>query len=95
MAKDLRELLEGVFDGYSKLVHEPFKANPTRKGFTDRAVDLVRSSLGREDLLVSASMGQGNWADVPWIGIFNPENTTTATDGLYVVYLYSSVSQRW
>ena len=37
-------------------------------------------------LLVEGSPGQGNWAAVPWISVFDPAITTSATRGYYVVY---------
>src|SRR5205085_6626418 len=39
-------------------------------------------------LLVEGSAGAGNWAAVPWISIFDPAITTSATRGYYVVYLF-------
>lgn len=39
-------------------------------------------------LLVQGSPGQGNWAVVPWISVFDPAITTSATAGHYVVYLF-------
>ena len=41
-------------------------------------------------LLVEGSPGQGNWAAVPWISVFDPAITTSATRGYYVVYLFHS-----
>ncbi len=42
----------------------------------------------RKDLLVKVSIGQGNWATVPWIGFFDSRETDSATHGIYVVYLF-------
>lgn len=39
-------------------------------------------------LVVEGSPGQGNWAAVPWISIFDPAITTSATAGYYAVYLF-------
>lgn len=39
-------------------------------------------------LVVEGSPGQGNWAAVPWISVFDPAITTSATRGYYVVYLF-------
>jgi hypothetical protein len=38
--------------------------------------------------LLRASVGQGNKTKYPWIAIFNKEITTTATKGLYIVFLF-------
>lgn len=39
------------------------------------------------DYKVKGSVGAGVWAAVPWLGIFDPLITTSATRGFYVVYL--------
>jgi len=39
------------------------------------------------DLTVKSSVGAGNWAAVPWLAFFDPIETTSATSGIYVVYL--------
>ena len=36
------------------------------------------------------SIGQGNYAEIPWICIFNTRITTTATKGIYIVILYTA-----
>ena len=38
--------------------------------------------------MVTGSVGQGNWAMIPWICIFDRSITTTATKGVYIVYLF-------
>lgn len=42
-----------------------------------------------EGLVAKGSAGAGNWAAVPWVALFEPSVTTTATSGYYVVYLLS------
>jgi len=36
---------------------------------------------------INGSVGQGNWATIPWIAIFDRSITTSATKGVYIVYL--------
>lgn len=38
--------------------------------------------------IVQGSAGQGNWADCPWIGIFDTLKTQSAQNGYYLVYLF-------
>jgi 5-methylcytosine-specific restriction protein A len=40
------------------------------------------------------SPGKGNWAHVPWVSVFDPVVTTSATRGYYVVYLVSADCRR-
>lgn len=42
-----------------------------------------------EKYIVSASVGMGNWAFVPWIAIMNKSVTATTQKGYYIVYLFS------
>ncbi|MBU2936516.1 MULTISPECIES: MrcB family domain-containing protein [Pacificibacter] len=42
------------------------------------------------DLELKASVGNGQWAAVPWLAFFDPLITTTATKGFYVVYLINA-----
>ena len=50
--------------------------------------------VNREEYLVKGSVGQGNWATIPWIAILNSSITTTPQEGVYIVYLLSSDSKR-
>ncbi|MGR3713106.1 MAG: MrcB family domain-containing protein [Shimia sp.] len=42
------------------------------------------------DLELKASVGQSQWASVPWLAFFDPIVTDTATRGFYVVYLINA-----
>lgn len=47
-----------------------------------------------ENLFVSnGSAGKGNWAAVPWIGVFDSEISKSAQRGFYIVYLFSADMQ--
>lgn len=39
------------------------------------------------ELKVKSSVGNGQWASVPWLAFFDPLVTETATKGFYIVYL--------
>ena len=43
-----------------------------------------------QPFLVHGSPGVGNWAEIPWIAVFDPAITESATRGYYVVYLFSA-----
>lgn len=85
----LRDVLTSVFATYDRERRTAFAKNAFARQFRDDAPKAIAATLERPDLRIEASVGQGNWADVPWIGIFNPESTTSATSGVYVVYLFS------
>jgi energy-coupling factor transporter ATP-binding protein EcfA2 len=50
--------------------------------------DDIKTVVNR-DFIVKGSAGQGNWTNLPWVGIFNPEITSSAQSGYYIVYLFS------
>lgn len=86
----LNTVLTKFKDEYLKASSLVLKDNKFANYTRTDAIELVENVLQREDLKVSISVGQGNWAEIPWIGIFNPEITETATAGIYVVYLFSA-----
>lgn len=50
----------------------------------------LKALLGpSSNLKVEGSTGAGNITAAPWIGVFDPRLTTGATNGYYVVYLFS------
>ncbi|MCR5218694.1 DUF3578 domain-containing protein [Treponema sp.] len=72
----------------------------TREEFTNHPIGtLVRATIPNEifktniinenDYQIKGSVGQGNWAAIPWICIFDKKITTTAQEGIYIVYLLS------
>src|SRR5699024_6537719 len=41
-----------------------------------------------KDWITKASVGAGNWANVPWLAVFNPKITRSARDGVYPVFIF-------
>jgi len=73
------------------------EARTTKFGHAHPAVDALRvCAQGIEELLpgplvgatVKPSVGQGNWASVPWIAVLDPRETTTTQRGVYPVLLF-------
>lgn len=48
----------------------------------------------RPDLSVSISVGQGNWASVPWIALLNTRITGSTQEGIYVAFLIANELDR-
>ena len=44
--------------------------------------------LAHPTIRVTWSVGKGNWARVPWIGLLNSQLTTTTESGVYIVFLF-------
>ncbi|TCN26314.1 MrcB family domain-containing protein [Mesobacillus foraminis] len=47
------------------------------------------SFIDSAEYVVTGSVGQGNWASVPWIAIMNRKITISTQRGYYIVYLFS------
>ena len=83
----IHEILERVLENYPGARDEPFKGNPLQEIVTRSLRSVVQRVVGSE-WLVDGSVGKGNWADTPWLAVFNPKITTSAQRGYYVVYLF-------
>ena len=73
------------------------EARATKFSHAHPAVDALRGCAKViEELLpeslagakVVLSVGQGNWARVPWIAVLHPRETTTTQHGVYPVLLF-------
>lgn len=100
----IKEYLEDILNNYLIEKDKKFSDNwiaGVLRSNIPRDLKTV-ASLGNE-YLVQGSAGQGNWAEIPWICIFDRTITTTAQEGYYVVYLfdaymegvYLSLNQGW
>ena len=84
----LNAALNLFLDEYSAATEQEFAKNAVAEFVRQdvpAAIEEVIPSGGR--YVVSGSAGQGNWARVPWVAIFDRLITETAQDGYYVVYL--------
>lgn len=92
---DLQSLFLLVMDGYLEAKREPFSDNPMANILRNKFPEEIYKTgfITPEKYKVTGGPGQGNWASVPWIGIFNKSITTSATKGVYIVYLFSSDCQ--
>lgn len=53
------------------------------------ALEPFEEAIHAPGYLVKGSPGQGGWAEVVWVAIFDRLVTTTAREGFYVVWLFS------
>ena len=86
----LRETLHTILTDYPRANSEPLEGHTLAQFIRRDAEESVQQALGElgAGLLIEGSPGQGNWAAVPWISVFDPAITTSATRGYYVVYLF-------
>ncbi|MCU4721642.1 restriction endonuclease [Bacillus thuringiensis] len=50
--------------------------------------------IDHNQYVVTGSVGQGNWAAVPWLAIMNKDITKSTQSGYYIVYLFSEDMER-
>jgi 5-methylcytosine-specific restriction protein A len=86
----LQETLTRILSEYPAARMAPLEGHPLAQYIRGETEDAIVDALGSEadGLIVQGSPGQGNWAAVPWISIFDPAITTSATRGYYVVYVF-------
>ena len=91
----LREILQRILTEVPAAKTQPLEGHPLAQFIRGPAEAGVMDALGDagKGLIVQGSPGQGNWAAVPWISVFDPAITTSATSGYYVVYLFHAQQQ--
>ena len=86
---DMKEIIERILNEYVPAKQETFAGHPIGTFFRNDIPRKIYSTgvVNSENYLITGSVGQGNWAMVPWVCIFDRSITTTATKGVYIVYL--------
>ncbi len=89
---DFNEKVSKFLNEWVQATKEQFTEHPTanlfRKDLKQEIEHIVKQTF--ESFDVKASVGAGNWANVPWISILNPAITSTTQDGIYPVYLFNA-----
>jgi hypothetical protein len=88
--------LRRIIDEYPLARLDPPAGHPVAALIRRGAPDELRAALAPIDgpFLVKGSPGRGShWAAVPWIAMFDPAVTTSATRGYYLVYLFPTHRQ--
>jgi 5-methylcytosine-specific restriction enzyme A len=84
----LNAALNLFLEEYPEATKQEFAGNPVAE-FVRRDVPAVVHEVipASDRYIVHGSAGQGHWARVPWIAVFDRLITETAQNGYYVVYL--------
>lgn len=87
---ELGTALRKISQEYPDVHSAEYSGNPLAKFIRDEAPKALKNALpGFKRLTFKGSAGNGNFATVPWLAVFDPLVTTTATIGYYVVFLYA------
>lgn len=99
----IRDILEKVLNNYLQEKNKTLKNNEFAKLLRSGLKKAVSDDFIAGNITTEGSVGKGNWATVPWIGIFDTAVSNSATKGFYIVYLFSpdmnsvylSLNQGW
>jgi hypothetical protein len=86
----LKNTIDEFIAGWVQAKQESITQHPIVKLLENNILSEVETLVKKfqPTYKVKASTGSGNWAQVPWLSILNPEITTTTQSGIYPVYLF-------
>jgi len=92
----MSEVFSFISNHWSEAINNEFSGHPIANFLRNDAPIPVAEGLDatQHTCCVKGSAGQGRWAFVPWIAVFDPVVTTSATRGYYVVFLFSADMQK-
>lgn len=89
-AFSLHHALTEIMANYTSARNEAFAGHPLGTLFRQSIPEQIRSlSFIGPNYKVQGSVGQGNWANIPWIAVMDKRITDTTQHGEYIVYLFS------
>ncbi|PDY45254.1 restriction endonuclease [Bacillus pseudomycoides] len=91
MNSNLREKFLTVMHEYLEARTEKFAGHKLGSVVrNEMTIEITRLHfIDHNQYVVTGSVGQGNWAAVPWLAIMNKNITTSTQRGYYIVYLFS------
>jgi hypothetical protein len=90
MNSNLRNKFSHIMDTYIEARQQSFAGNPMGAVLRNDVPNEIRSlPFVYSKYTVTGSVGQGNWAVVPWVAIMHSDITTSTQRGYYIVYLFS------
>ncbi len=90
----LSELIANAAQSYPEAKTGTFTGAAIGRDFKDKIPNALKQATNLDDFIVKGSIGNGNFADVPWIAIMDRDITSSTTKGVYIVFLFSSDGKR-
>ncbi|HDR4901420.1 TPA: DUF3578 domain-containing protein [Bacillus cereus] len=96
MNSNLREKFLTVMNEYLQAKTERFAGHKMGSVVrNEMTTEITRLPfIDHNQYVVTGSVGQGNWAAVPWLAIMNKDITKSTQSGYYIVYLFSEDMER-
>ena len=87
----MKDALLRIMDGYGSAKLQPFSGS-TLAGFIRSTAPAAIRTIAAipANYRLSGSAGQGTWAEIPWICLFDRGVSVSAQSGYYVAYLFRS-----
>jgi hypothetical protein len=92
----LRDGLEQILSEYASARSGPFGSNTRIWDTFEQLRDAFNTSTpvaAQPTVSVVRSLGQGNWARIPWISFLDSRETRTTQQGVYPVLLFARIRQ--
>lgn len=95
--EDLSNCFAKVMENYISAKEEEFKGHAIGEIIREKIPSILYEvgNLDKHEYKITGSIGQGQWAEVPWISIFQKSITTSATKGYYIVFLFSATMEEF
>lgn len=92
---NMKLIIDRILNEYIQAKNETFAGHPVGAFFRNDIPSEIYNTgiVNSREYLITGSVGQGNWANVPWVCIFDRSITTSATKGVYIVYLLAKDGQ--
>jgi 5-methylcytosine-specific restriction enzyme A len=84
----LKQALDDILSAYPTERTREFAENDLARFIREDLRSAVDERVIGDSYLVVGSPGRGNWAETPWVSVFDTLVTDTAQRGYYVVYLF-------
>lgn len=89
-AFSLQNTLTKIFTNYRYAKTQALASHPLGVLFRQTIPEQLRKLPFIDDnYKIQGSIGQGNWANIPWIAVLDKRITRTTQQGQYIVYLFS------
>lgn len=86
----LQHALVKIMNSYITAKNQEFAGHPIGTLFRQEIPGYLRSlPFIDSNFKIQGSVGQGNWANFPWIALMDTHITSTTQHGEYIVYLFS------
>ncbi|WP_066379381.1 MrcB family domain-containing protein [Anabaena sp. CA = ATCC 33047] len=87
----IKEILVEILNNYPIFKKHLFKSNNFANYLRNDVPNLLTNNLYLPEVYnIKASPGNGGWAWIPWIAVFNRTVTDSMTSGIFIVYLFKA-----